>query len=276
MIEYIKKESLIPLVQKNCLDIAKEVDRICRKHNIHYSLCGGSVIGAHLFHGFIPWDDDIDLMMPRIDYNRFLDIFPKEANERYNLLNYKLQKIAEIPTLFSRVEDMYTEVDEDIAGHKRTGHVFVDITVMDNVTNKFMHRCAFWFGSYAYMHLYKWNGMTPGTLWKKFLFETFCRTKNDKVFTLKLYEMFERYCIYDYNIRTSYCAELMSAAYSNHLYDRTLFDEYIDVVFQDTKLMVIKRYMDYLYTRYHKREFTKEVPINQRFNSHILALRILS
>ena len=273
MKEYTDKDEFLPLVQHYCLGIVKEIDRICREHSIHYSLCGGSVIGAHLFQGFIPWDDDIDLMMTRNDYNKLLDVFPKEAATRFNLLNYKFQKDVAVPTLFTRIEDLNTEVEEEIAGHKRTGHVFVDITVMDNISSSFMHKCAFWYGSYTYLHLYRWNGMTPGTPWKKFLFKLLSGS-SDKQKTLRLYENYEKHCSRKRDLKTKYCAELLSAAYSNYIYERSLFDEYIDTPFAGTNLMVVRRYMDYLYARYHKREFTRDVPPNLRFNSHMKSFRI--
>ena len=62
----------------------------------------------------------------------------------------------------------------------------------------------------------------------------------------------------------------MSAAYSKYVYKRSVFDEYIDISFEGTKLMVVKEFMDYLHMRYGDREFTREVPLNQRFNLHII------
>ena len=56
------------------LELACELDRICRKENIKYSLYGGSVIGAVRHNGFIPWDHDIDIAMPRKDYEKFIDV----------------------------------------------------------------------------------------------------------------------------------------------------------------------------------------------------------
>ena len=50
-------------IQIKCIEILNIVDQICHKHNIQYSLCGGSVVGAHLYQGCLPWDDDVDLMM---------------------------------------------------------------------------------------------------------------------------------------------------------------------------------------------------------------------
>lgn len=267
------RATFLPMIQSNCIEIAKEIDIICRKNSIHYSLCGGSVIGAYLYQGFIPWDDDIDLMMSRKDYDKFVSVFPKQAQRRYKLLNYKYSKTAAVPTLFSRVEDMNTEVTEEIAGHVRKGHVFVDITVMDNVPSKLSHKVACIYGSYVYTKLYRHNGMTPGTGWKKALFNVMTGKVNDEG-SLKAYEKYEDFCRKNTNKNTEYCAELMSAAYSGYLYKRKFFDNYIDVSFEDIKLMVIHDYMDYLHMRYGNREFTKEVPKDQRFNSHIIGFKM--
>ena len=68
-------------LQLKCLEMLDVVDRICKEHNIKYSLCGGSVVGAHLYNGVLPWDDDIDLMMTRENYNQFLSIAEKEQSE---------------------------------------------------------------------------------------------------------------------------------------------------------------------------------------------------
>ena len=66
-------------VQSIFLEMAKEVDEVCRRHHICMMLSGGSVIGAVRHKGFIPWDDDLDINIPRKDYNRFLRIFDRCA-----------------------------------------------------------------------------------------------------------------------------------------------------------------------------------------------------
>lgn len=55
--------------------ILESIDKCCCENNIKYSLCWGTMIGAIRHHGFIPWDDDIDVMMSREDYNRFLQVY---------------------------------------------------------------------------------------------------------------------------------------------------------------------------------------------------------
>lgn len=80
------------LVQLKCVEIVKEINRICLKYNIEYSLCGGSVIGAYLYKGFIPWDDDIDIMMTRSNYNKFIVVAKNELKNSYRLLEGSPQK----------------------------------------------------------------------------------------------------------------------------------------------------------------------------------------
>ena len=60
--------------QKYLLKLFREVDEICREHNLRYVLAGGSLIGALRHEGFVPWDDDVDLYMPRPDWEKFVQI----------------------------------------------------------------------------------------------------------------------------------------------------------------------------------------------------------
>ena len=67
------------------IDIVKDIDAFCRKEGIDYSLAEGSLIGAVRHHGIIPWDDDIDILMLRDNYERFCNLY---NSEKYVLQKY--------------------------------------------------------------------------------------------------------------------------------------------------------------------------------------------
>ena len=62
------------------LEMLSEVDRICKKYKIAYMLFAGTMLGAIRHEGFIPWDDDLDIVMLREEYERFLKIAEKELD----------------------------------------------------------------------------------------------------------------------------------------------------------------------------------------------------
>lgn len=74
--------------QLGCLH---ELDRICKKHNITYFACGGTLLGAIRHKGFIPWDDDIDVAMFYQDYEKFCQVAPKEIAHPFFFQNYKTE-----------------------------------------------------------------------------------------------------------------------------------------------------------------------------------------
>ena len=61
-------------IQQVTLGILLEFDKLCRQYHLRYSLAYGTLIGAVRHKGFIPWDDDIDVVMPRGDYEKLLKI----------------------------------------------------------------------------------------------------------------------------------------------------------------------------------------------------------
>ena len=76
-------DSRLRKLQMAELEILKEFVRLCEAHGLQYYLVGGTLLGAVRHKGFIPWDDDIDVAMPRGDYDRFAQIAPKELDPRY-------------------------------------------------------------------------------------------------------------------------------------------------------------------------------------------------
>lgn len=121
------------------LNILKDVDKFCNNNNICYYLCGGTLLGAVRHQGFIPWDDDVDIAMPRKDYNKFINTYNQSAS------NYKVRSIensANWHMSFARVEDNRTILFEETLKRKyRECHVFVDVFPIDGVPeNEFIEK----------------------------------------------------------------------------------------------------------------------------------------
>ena len=70
--------------QELLLQLFREVDAICKKHNLRYVMAGGTLIGVLRNEGFIPWDDDVDIYMPKSDWDKFVEICKTEMPD--NLL----------------------------------------------------------------------------------------------------------------------------------------------------------------------------------------------
>lgn len=116
------------------LDILKYIDLFCRKHSLQYMLTAGTLLGAVRHKGFIPWDDDIDLMMPRNDYEKLFMLFNKEASgTNYRLISYR-DKSSIYP--FFKIVATNTVVIEDFVDPQYKTGVWIDIFPIDGVNNK--------------------------------------------------------------------------------------------------------------------------------------------
>lgn len=115
-------------LQKNLLDMMKHLDAFCRERDIKYIALGGTMLGAMRHQGFIPWDDDIDIALPRKDYIRLINEYP---NCRY-ILESVYSKAEDYCYNYTKMYDSTTTLVE----HKRTNIVrgtFIDIFPLDGL-----------------------------------------------------------------------------------------------------------------------------------------------
>ncbi len=113
------------------LEIMDEFDRICRQEGIDYFIGYGTLLGAVRHGGFIPWDDDMDVLMLRGDYERFVSGFDRwRKGERFDLVNYR-DEHSIYP--FTKMVDVTTVVYENFVAKDIASGVWIDIFPLDDV-----------------------------------------------------------------------------------------------------------------------------------------------
>lgn len=134
-------------LQRQDLEILKEFQRICDNNNLHYYVVAGSMLGAVRHKGFIPWDDDIDVAMPREDYDEFLRIAPSQLLDEYFLETPRdVEHVTIVSTITSK-KGGFT-----LNNAQKTLHTgaWIDIMMIDGVPDPGINRTIHW---YRYMIL---------------------------------------------------------------------------------------------------------------------------
>lgn len=133
MHEYYEPETLKRL-QETELSILKDFMELCDSHGLLYFGIGGTGIGALRHQGFIPWDDDIDIAMPRKDFELFLRLARSEWKGRYYILNNKTNEA--YPMMTTRLCKCGTVFQEQVMKDVDCPFgIFLDLYVMDNIAD---------------------------------------------------------------------------------------------------------------------------------------------
>ena len=128
---YVEGEDLKQLKQ-TLLGMLKDFMAVCAKHGLNYTLSGGSVLGTIRHQGFIPWDDDIDINMPRKDFNKLKEIFDQELGDDYKLLAPELTPgYGAAASRFIKKGTVYRTFN-DVAEPRENCGICIDIFVLEN------------------------------------------------------------------------------------------------------------------------------------------------
>ena len=260
------KEMTLKDIQSVSLDVLKEFHRFCVENNLKYSLAYGTLIGAVRHKGFIPWDDDVDILMPRPDYNRFVSLY--KDNENYNLFADEKKNCY---LAYGRLAEMKrTLVDTPtIWANKKTG-IWIDIMVLDGVEddrNSFL--------STVDVATKYWKNLFRG----RFALSEFSSRRSflstlallrAKLFYNSLYKnLYKQLAIchkYEYD-KCSHISNMTHFLYTSRSYfSKDIFKDVMKMPFEDSEFYVMNGYDTFLTEIYG--DYMQQPPVEQRVVSH--------
>ena len=226
------------------LVIATEVDRICRVHGWRCSLYGGSVIGAVRHNGFIPWDHDIDMAMPRKDYDKFLKYMQSHPNDIIFLSDYHTEK--RYPNNWGKVRLKGTRfVERELQTLPELNHgVFVDLHPIDNIVPAFLKlqvKMAMFWNCVGKLKsgIYNGHGIRRN-VYKPFSWLPYSAIAFFKDITIKAFK----------HINTKYVYKVVHPNNGVYPIPRCTFEDLIEHQFEDRKFFIPRNYDEFLRKRY--------------------------
>ncbi len=132
-------ESEIKKLRKVFLTTFQDLANCCEKYNLTVMLVGGTAIGAARHQGFIPWDDDMDVAMPRKDFEKLKKVFDKELGKKYILSspNYKNNANNRFPMMLVK-NTLFVEAGN--SPDNKGAKIKIDIFIIENIPQNFIHR----------------------------------------------------------------------------------------------------------------------------------------
>lgn len=240
---HILSEQELKKLQAVELELLLEFDRICRKNNIIYSIDGGTLLGAIRHGGFIPWDDDADVIMNRDEYEKFLAVvdFELDTNRFYfqdlnRTKGYRwgYGKLRRAGTEFVRQNQEYMPYEQGI---------FLDVFVCDNVPDNYIARALVNWHSFLYRKVfYSPVGVHNSSGLSKIIYRILSKIPEESI-----KKSYRRYVEHRNRKQTGYTKCLTFPA-CNHTYGykREWYEDTVEMDFAGVKLMGCRNYSEYL------------------------------
>lgn len=259
-------------VQRISTEILVYIDKICRENKLNYSIFYGSLIGVERHKGFIPWDDDIDIVMLRDDYEKLLSILSNE--KKYTLLSsktreqyrYTFAKLVD-PSTVAKSKQYFGCEDKDLG-------VFVDIFPIDIIPEVENERKSFQLQSETYrknmMDTLNLAYARSYSLWKslvKLVFRLPHHLKLKKIGNASYWHNKYEENAQKYRFsNTGFCGYLEFIHIHWGVFPSKWFSEFENVEFEGHQVMAIKERKAFLTLRYDN--YMKMPPVEERTTHH--------
>lgn len=263
------------MVQKTQLELLEVFKAICKKHNLRYYAIGGTLIGVHRHKGFIPWDDDIDLGMPRPDFERFVSL-QSEYPKGYTLTNH--ENVPEWQFNLCQFVDGESEIIERLNETPRKCNIWIDIFPLDGMPS---NRWKRWFhGKHImlYRYLVQMANLktqvnvhnTNRPLYEKIALKILHFIPLGKLvnvdYALKKMEKILK--MYDFD-KSGYAGNMLGRKREYEAVPRQWWDEPIEYPFEDTSICSPKEYDMYLKHIYGN---YMQIPPKDKRESHYIEI----
>lgn len=252
-------ENMLKNIHDIELEMLVEFDRICRKHNILYSIDGGTLLGAIRHGGFIPWDDDADVIMNRREYDKLMAILDEELDsdrfyfqDMFRTPGYRwgYGKMRRKDTEFIRLNQEHMPYEQGL---------FMDVFVCDNVPDNYIMRSVCNFVSFIYRKIFFAPvGVNISKGFTKFVYKILNCISEERV-----KRSYRKYISFRNRKHTSWVKCLtFPACNRTYGYKRSWYEDTVDVRFEDKVFKGCKDYDEYLTFLYG--DYMKLPPIEKR------------
>lgn len=254
-------------IQKKCFEILQEIDRVCRSAGLTYYIYSGTLLGAVRHQGFIPWDDDIDLVMMRDQYEKF----PAACLKYLNHEKYALQTIDSDPLANNGWMKLHDKNTSFISGIRRKGAmegINIDIFPIDNVpdSNFIMKFRAKVIDKVNYIYQYRFalhskNSSIKMRIFQRFI--SFIPPLSEKKFKKAYDSYIQRYNKHN----TKRVVYFSNAKYKLKVVPRSCFDHVIYLPFEGKMFPAPSNWQKVLEIRYGT-DYMTPPPEKQRLSQH--------